>query len=274
MFHTSVGCDSLTELNLWALPHPAVNIHDDYSCLTAWHSIVAETDAPFHKWTAYPETAALEGHEDDLSFPIKPNDSIVFSFFADYSETPICPTTQSITIHPITNVSAEIGITTTTLTPEHHNIQAWDNSVGNSNRSWYINNTYIHDSASFSYSASLDEDSILLQLIAFNDYCSDTAQKNIKINTETFFAPNIFTPDLNSNNRFLIIDKHIISCEINIYSRTGQLVFHTLDVKEGWDGTHDGSKCPMGTYVYVIRYALSHAPNEWHSRTGNITLVR
>ena len=180
MFHTSVGCDSLTELNLWALPHPAVNIHDDYSCLTAWHSIVAETDAPFHKWTAYPETAALEGHEDDLSFPIKPNDSIVFSFFADYSETPICPTTQSITIHPITNVSAEIGITTTTLTPEHHNIQAWDNSVGNSNRSWYINNTYIHDSASFSYSASLDEDSILLQLIAFNDYCSDTAQKTSK----------------------------------------------------------------------------------------------
>lgn len=92
------------------------------------------------------------------------------------------------------------------------------------------------------------------------------------------WIPNAFSPDdpvEESARIFKAIpnnDASIRSFEIYIYSRSGRLVFHSKDINEGWDGTANGQKLPMGTYVYIIE--LNDAAKGLQHTKGSITLLR
>ena len=42
-----------------------------------------------------------------------------------------------------------------------------------------------------------------------------------------------------------------------VFSRNGDVLFETTDPDHGWDGTHNGEICPIGTYVYYVECKLS-----------------
>lgn len=42
-----------------------------------------------------------------------------------------------------------------------------------------------------------------------------------------------------------------------VFSRSGDVLFETTDPNSGWDGTHNGEICPIGTYVYYLECKLS-----------------
>jgi gliding motility-associated-like protein len=39
---------------------------------------------------------------------------------------------------------------------------------------------------------------------------------------------------------------------MEIYNRWGELLFHTSDLEDGWDGVFKGSLSPEDTYVFKI----------------------
>ena len=41
----------------------------------------------------------------------------------------------------------------------------------------------------------------------------------------------------------------LVDYEIYIYDRHGNMVFHSVDPLEGWDGTYKGKNCAQGAYV-------------------------
>ena len=92
------------------------------------------------------------------------------------------------------------------------------------------------------------------------------------------WIPNAFSPDdpaEESARIFKVIpnnDASIRTFEIFIYSRTGRLVYHSKDFTQGWDGTANGQKQPMGTYVYIIE--LNDAVKGLQHTKGSITLLR
>lgn len=271
---TADGCDSTIVLDLTVLSPPEVVIRDQYSCSTSLHHVTATTDAPYLCWSSAPQTEALDGHEHDNPLTIETFNDLELTLFADLQETPTCPTSRSIAIGPIAAVAATMEVKPAVLTPEENTLYACDRSIGNSGRKWYLNHTFIGDSVTLATPVATGGDAVLLELMAFNDYCSDTASKTIPVHSPGFYIPNIFTPNLYTNNTFGIESICVEQFVMHIYSRTGQLVFSATNSSDRWDGTHDGSPCPAGTYTYSIRYTTTYLPLEWHHATGTVTLVR
>ncbi len=93
------------------------------------------------------------------------------------------------------------------------------------------------------------------------------------IDCEELHIPNAFTPNNDSkNDKFLVYGNHVTDFNMIILSRTGQIIFETRDIQEGWDGTIKGSPAEMGVYVYRITYTDNNGKE--HTRTGQLTLLK
>jgi gliding motility-associated-like protein len=127
-----------------------------------------------------------------------------------------------------------------------------------------------------------------IKLIAeTNKGCKDTfelASKVEVLSLDQVEIPNAFTPntagspgkvydpkDLSNDifhPNFIGVEKY----KMSIFSRWGELMFETTNVKEGWDGYYKGVICPADVYVYKI-YAKLVSGTEIN-KTGNVTLLR
>lgn len=88
------------------------------------------------------------------------------------------------------------------------------------------------------------------------------------------YVPNAFTPGNGGrNDRFRAIAVGITNISyFNIYNRTGQLIYSSRNISEGWDGSRNGQPQPAGTYIWMIKGAdyLGKA----HSEKGTVVLIR
>ena len=95
------------------------------------------------------------------------------------------------------------------------------------------------------------------------------------VNTDTlaFWFPNVFTPGRDDNNRFgCITTCEVSEFELDIYTRTGLMVYSTHDIHAPWDGTHKGRPVPQGAYVY--HYRIRMADMRVRTGAGTVTLLR
>lgn len=93
-----------------------------------------------------------------------------------------------------------------------------------------------------------------------------------------FWQPNAFTPDdpYGSNTKWRLALKdgrHVKSFKIFIFSRSGRQVYKSTDYNQGWDGTANGQKQPVGAYTYVYEY-YDIDLGKLQSGRGTITLLR
>jgi gliding motility-associated-like protein len=61
-----------------------------------------------------------------------------------------------------------------------------------------------------------------------------------------------------------------------VYNRWGQLIFHSDNIYEGWDGTYSGNEVQIDTYVYKIYYKTNH-PDGYpvdEQKVGVVNLLR
>jgi len=87
-------------------------------------------------------------------------------------------------------------------------------------------------------------------------------------------VPSAFTPNDDSENDELnvIIQGNYELTGFHIFNRWGEEIFFTDNPNTGWDGTYNGEKQPVGTYVYIVRYEdTSGAKTE---QGGDVTLLR
>jgi gliding motility-associated-like protein len=67
------------------------------------------------------------------------------------------------------------------------------------------------------------------------------------------FVPTAFTPnDDIYNNTLFAVAEQVKSFDFTIMNRWGNVVFHTSNLAEGWDGKIDGVNAAVGSYVYKI----------------------
>ncbi len=89
----------------------------------------------------------------------------------------------------------------------------------------------------------------------------------------TLFVPNTFTPNGDGKNDVMYARSNLVlEIDFNIYDRWGQLVFHTDDIKQGWDGIFKGKPCNPDVFGYYIRYKCNNGKESF--KKGNITLIR
>ena len=86
--------------------------------------------------------------------------------------------------------------------------------------------------------------------------------------------PNAITPKLETNNIFKAFTANSLEdYELYIFDRSGNMIFQTKDVQEGWDGTYKGHDCKAGSYVYIAKYRREGGERVL-SQKGTITLLR
>jgi gliding motility-associated-like protein len=88
----------------------------------------------------------------------------------------------------------------------------------------------------------------------------------------TLWMPNAFTPGKNGRNDLYLpvfnYPEMVEAYELDIYNRWGNLIFHTEDMTQGWDG----SGLPEGVYPCTVRYKPKD--NQEQVVKGTATLIR
>lgn len=115
------------------------------------------------------------------------------------------------------------------------------------------------------------------ELIAKNNYgCSDTVSMPVKVVYSCFIAvPSAFTPNGDGLNDYLYPLKAYKSSNLSfsVYNRFGQLLFHSTNWLDKWDGTFRGQAQDPGTYVWVLQY-LDGETGRMVSQKGTSILIR
>ncbi len=91
------------------------------------------------------------------------------------------------------------------------------------------------------------------------------------------FVPNAFSPNLDGiNDEFRVYGTDIISIEISVYSRWGELIFKSDEVKEGWDGKIRGRPAPAGVYAWMLVLEGYRADGTVYTEvlSGDVLLVK
>jgi gliding motility-associated-like protein len=116
-----------------------------------------------------------------------------------------------------------------------------------------------------------------IQLVVENNLqCYDTVKHAMKVVNSCFITvPNAFTPNGDGMNDYLypLNAWKATHLEFFIYNRYGQLVFHTTDWTQKWDGTINGIRQSTGVYVWMLRYTDSET-GQHYLRRGTTVLIR
>ena len=270
--------DTVWVEDLSVVPYHTVSIESDYTCLDPPHyTLVSRTDAPYVRWTSRPDDGILPSSNDTIA--VNPDDPTTYYLTADYRPEPLCPSTDSITLVHIEPVLARISAHPDHLTDDFRQLTAQNVSIGTLDEHrwtvWYNENPVTWDTANtILLDVPYTVDSVVLQLTVSNGLCADTASVTVLNLSDAIYLPNVFTPDKPTNNTFYAVGKGILEFEIWIYDRRGDLVYHSTDINEHWNGTHNGLICHQGTYVYRCRYTTTLVPNGWQTLTGTVTILK
>lgn len=105
---------------------------------------------------------------------------------------------------------------------------------------------------------------------------SDTLQLLLpEVHKPTAFFPNVLIYGHPQCGTFCPTYISALSADyrLDIFNRWGQLVYHTTDINDCWNGTSlSGQPLRQGTYVYHAR--VSHADGTVQSYRGTLTLIR
>ena len=112
---------------------------------------------------------------------------------------------------------------------------------------------------------------------AISTTCADTGtgSATLHVRHTALFLPSAFLPGEEGNSTFGPEGGDLARFDLSVYDRQGRLVFRSSDPALRWDGHGlHGEECPQGSYVYVLRYALRHAPSAPPTLTGSVLLLR
>ncbi len=119
-----------------------------------------------------------------------------------------------------------------------------------------------------------------LYTVTVQDALGCTYTDSILITTDCFpyiFIPNAFSPNYDRrNDRFKIsVSEFITYFEMMIFTRWGELVFHTFTADFEWDGTYRNQKLPQGNYPYRIIYEYEISGKRYRKEErGSIHIIR
>ncbi|MCB9262538.1 MAG: PKD domain-containing protein [Flavobacteriales bacterium] len=179
----------------------------------------------------------------------------------------------------------------TTRTPDKHGFVFKNTSVNGKTFTWIVegqNKTIftvdMNDMSDYEYNWGESLGKFEVCLVAISEIgCPDTT---CKIVDNSFIIDlqlyNVFTPSKDGdgdglNDVFVVDALGWEEFEMSIYNRWGELVYKTADPNIGWDGTvmNKGTKCPAGTYFYVVNYKLENRDENdgGKNRSGTVTLI-
>ncbi|MEO8766453.1 MAG: gliding motility-associated C-terminal domain-containing protein [Ginsengibacter sp.] len=181
---------------------------------------------------------------------------------------------------PLDNLLKAVFETTNLLCPEDA-ATFTNKSIGNiTNYYWNFGEGSSYRSQTpppLHYPLLTDEKIYPVSLVVENNIgCFDTAINNLKVLKSCYIAvPNAFTPNGDGLNDYLYPANayKADNLEFSVYNRGGQLVFHTRDWTQKWDGSIQGNPQDAGIYVWMLKYT-NHDTGKKIFQKGSAVLIR
>lgn len=275
------GCDSTKTLILTQHDPPDLSISfRTQGCYGNPVTLTAVTSGDWIRWRSSPTDSTLLGHETDNPITVIPWQPINY-FAAAGWDSLRCTVERIAHLSFETEIKAIINASPPHVTLDNSMVLFLDNSLGTTDRTWYMGSfdNPVSQNSSYNYSFKPNEDSVTVILEAFIDstICRDTASITIYMEKEALWVPSAFTPDGNNNTVFFAKGVGIAEFEIYIYNREGLLVFHSTDIDEAWNGCMHNNcsyKCITGNYVYRITYSTIYQTKSKFNKVGSVLLIR
>ncbi|OMP78866.1 gliding motility-associated C-terminal domain-containing protein [[Flexibacter] sp. ATCC 35208] len=88
------------------------------------------------------------------------------------------------------------------------------------------------------------------------------------------YLPTAFSPNGDGKNDIFraVVHDDVKAFNLSVYGRWGQLLFHSANPDQGWDGIFGGNRMPSGSYVYVVTYTDSKGQSM--KQMGSLVMVR
>ena len=272
--HSTHLCDSVEHLSLSVLYSPAVPLTASADCGSGRYTLAVDSafaEGCSFVWSSAPRDASLDGHGQEAIVEVEPQQWTLYSVVFDH----YCIQGADTLLGPLLSPDTAWEINPDLLTLEHPWIDAYDRSRNVTERRWIVNGTPQGDTgAHLYYYAAFDDDSVEVMLVLNGSSCPDTLRRTIPFSHSVEWAPNAFTPGAESNNRFTVRLNEGVAEELVVYNRQGLLEARMEGPTFEWDGTRDGSPCPQGAYVWVLRYHSIDRPEYHKTITGTVTLIR
>ena len=139
-----------------------------------------------------------------------------------------------------------------------------------------LSNVYIINAQS-SGDLNYDENLNIYRVVALrnqNNPIESVSNAVIVEKPYALYSPNAFSPDGDGiNDLFKVSGQGMSDFQIEIYNRWGQMVYKSIDLSNGWDGTFKGKNLPTGTYVYKIKTS-KFGIEQVLVKSGSVALVR
>lgn len=137
------------------------------------------------------------------------------------------------------------------------------------------NSTQTHPN--FTFPSNEPQTYVVCLIAANNAGCVDDVCHNVLIYNEFLvYAPNAFTPTQDGiNDVFLpIVSGHdILSYELMIFNRWGELIFQTDVSTKGWDGTYKSMPAKEDVYVWKLKVKRLSDGKKFDFK-GHVTLLK
>ena len=271
---TMHGCDSLTSLQLKRTghAHPAIVVDNDCRSM-AYRLTASLEDTSLEgavRWLSQPHDPVTDSSAGRGEIEVRPSRPTRYSMTLNID----CSDTASVVLDQIRLPRAGIKVSPEVLDYSHTTCTAVDISSFGTSRKWLVDGLESGSDRVLHTFADPRNDSMTITLVEFEGYCADTAVKVVPILHQTMWAPNIFIPGHDGNDRFRVSNAEIEPQWLYIYNRQGLLIYSTDSPDAGWDGTHNGTPVPQGAYVWKLVYRTAHRPEETHSAIGTVTLLR
>jgi gliding motility-associated-like protein len=222
---------------------------------------------------------STSGRQREYFFDVKTDKAGTFNYLLlkitdskGCSTQPNATTTVKVHDNPLANFVAT-PIRTTVLEPT---IDIMESSISAETYSWSFGDG--SKSTQVSPNSHTYKDSgryeIKLLTTTFNGTRKDSMIQEIVIEQpKLVYIPNSFTPNEDGvNDVFKIESEGVVSLEMRIYDRWGNLVFYTNDKDKGWDGKFNGQLVPLDSYVYLV--ITKDVKGYDTTYRGNVNVVR
>lgn len=285
---TSNNCQDTVQVPIVVHPKPEFTIvaQPDTGCSPLVVNFPAINGVINYQWNFGDGNQSTGSEVNNVYFNLSPADK-TFTVQLIASDVYGCKDTSSHIITVYTNPVAYFNVTPYTVylpSDPIHCINLSSGAVGyywnfgDGGHSTQLNPDYVyHDAGQYQ-----------IYLVASNLHgCVDTFNLPVFINVELetgIEVPNAFSPNPNGSNGGAYADtdtnndvfhpviKGIDKYEMSIYSRWGELLFVTKDIKIGWDGYYKGQLCTQDVYVWKIN--ATTLDGKKINKTGDLLLLR
>ncbi len=279
----TITCDSVRAIELTQLARPRLLVIDSIDCWRERHHVKITTDVPYYRWTLQDsgQFDAL-GPRGSVDVPFPPHALKLLTVTDYHPDYALCPVDTTLSLPHIEVPVAEIKVNPEKLSRDFPTFHAFDITRSEVvSRLWMLDGVHQQEQGK-TFSATIEEglDSVEIALEVFNGICYDTAITILPFVRSDLFAPNVFTPEGDDDNRlFTILGYNIFYAELEIYNRRGLLVYSSKasfpdgNLTFSWDGLDlYGKPAHQGAYVWRLSYrAFSDI---LQTQVGTVTLIR